>query len=624
MRFREKMRALAKKILKRVGTLFVHARASKVGRKYQPRKKPIRAKPVMLCTNAAYYPWRGGSEYVLQTIAEYMTRFFEVYVACPKIGRSFKEHNGVKIYEVNDTASFQEFVWDLQPDILFCNMVYNPINTENLDLYEHLDCFKIMNPVGGPYKLDEKWMASVLRRVGKIFDIYIHVDHNSTDYQRDTSYIPPEKIRIIPQGVHPEEFEDLPDKDTLRSKYGIKEQHYFMCGQTFWKWKNQVGLVQLFRDFPRSDVGLVLAGHSSFGDGSLDSVMKAAKTDPRVHFLPDLPRKDFLGLVKHSIAHVSRSKVEGPQPNIMLECGFMEVPYLTTSAGNRWTYPHVVVADPPEAFVDVMKNLSINTELCRKLGQAGHRYLMKIGASWGQVLRTYQELFLGERSLKDPRWQAAQKAEQTHWRSLWNGPEDALCIELRKKELTKQSFIVKHMEAALGVSLDALPTGSRVLDVGCGPFSYLSRMRFAGLKEGVDPLIFPDWVYEQYRENGFHVHIVPFENFNVCGVYDIILFYDALQHFGDLEVVARKCCKLLASDGAIYLSEYLNVPCDSAHIQFLTRNVLDGLFSRCGFCVLSNVVSVRLPSLVETGGDKPIDLYAAKATKERGDLLRGG
>ncbi|MEW6455190.1 MAG: methyltransferase domain-containing protein [Acidobacteriota bacterium] len=551
----------------------------------------------------------------MQTIAEHMAQFCDVYVACPKIGRTFKEHNGVKIYEVDNQKSFRNFVRDLNPDIFFCNMIYNPINYQNLDLYASLDCLKVMNPVGGPYQLDEKWMASVLQKVGQIFDYYIHVDYTSSDYQRDTRYIPQHKIRIIPQGVHAEEFNDLPDKNILRHKYGISEQDYFICGQNFWEWKNHVELAELFRDFPRSDIGLVLAGHKDTGDGSLIKIIKAAERDPRIHILLDLPRKDFLGLVKHGIAHCSRSRVEGPQPNIMLECGFMEVPYLTTLAGNRWAYPHIVVADSSQDFVDRMEHLSRDAGLRQDLGEAGHRFVLKIGATWPQVLKAYQKLFFDEYATRDPRWEAAQEAERVCWCSLWNGPEDAPCTRLVESEVAKQTFILRQLETTLGVLLDSFPAGSRVLDVGCGPVSYLSRLEFNGLKEGVDPLVYPIWVYERYRNHGFHVHVVPFERFTPCGTYDVILFYNALPHFCDLDLVARKCYEILAEDGAVYLSEYLHIPCDSAHIQFLTRDLLDGLFNRHGFQVVSSVVSARLPNLVEMGGGRPCDLYVAKIMK---------
>lgn len=217
----------------------------------------------------------------------------------------------------------------------------------------------------------------------------------------------------------------------------------------------------------------------------------------------------------------------------------------------------------------------------------------------------------------DPQWEAAQKAEKDCWQDLWRGLEDNKCLTLVESEITKQTFILKEMETALDISLNSFPAGSRVLDVGCGPVSYLSRMKFEGVKEGVDPLPYPDWVYEQYKKSGFHVNIVPFEEFNTENKYDIILFYNALQHFRDLEMVAFKCFQILADKGVIYLSEYLHIPCDDAHIQFLTKNLLNDIFSRCGFQVVSYVISARLPGLVEMGGGRPVDLYVAKLTKAK-------
>jgi glycosyltransferase involved in cell wall biosynthesis len=124
------------------------------------RRVGHRSRPVMLCTNSGYYPWQGGAEYVVQKIAEHMTAFCDVYVAVPaNIRRPFNEHNGVTIFEAPDLDSFRRFVRRLCPDVLFCNMIYNHINYANLKFYATLNALKVMNPIGGAYRLDEKWMA---------------------------------------------------------------------------------------------------------------------------------------------------------------------------------------------------------------------------------------------------------------------------------------------------------------------------------------------------------------------------------------------------------------------------------------------------------------------------------
>lgn len=586
-------------------------------------RRPDRPRPIMLCTNAAYYPWKGGSEYVLQTIAEYMTKFYDVYVACPKIGRSFNKYNGVKIFEVSSPQIFQQFVWDLQPDVLFCNMIYSPLNIRNLNFYSTLNCFKVMNPVGGTYKLNENYLKTILQKVGKIFDIYIHVDFTSTDYLRDTKYIPMRKICIIPQGVHLKELKNLPDKNMLLSKYKVDEEDYFICCQNYWQWKNHIELIKIFNKLSEQRLGLILGGFSSFGDGTLEKVKKLIQDNRHIHMLLDLPHEDVMGLMKYSIAHCSRTKVEGPQPNIMLECGFMEVPYLTTSAGQRWVspqYPHVMVADSEKDFINMMKTLTANSELRRKIGKDGHNYLIKIGATWPEVLQSYEQLFSQEKiktrssriSILD---QGKQRENRDRWHSLNKGPTNKSCRDRLKSEIIKQDLVRTRIENLFNTSLCTFPPNYRILDVGCGPISYLSRISFNGLKEGVDPFIYPNWVYERYIQKDFHVHVVSFENFVICGSYDVILFYNIPTNIENLERLIANCSKLLASDGITYFVDRLIGTPGSPLRQFENKTYFDDAFKRYGFNITSHVVWLQLPKILSSMGASPIPLYIAKITK---------
>ncbi len=212
------------------------------------------------------------------------------------------------------------------------------------------------------------------------------------------------------------------------------------------------------------------------------------------------------------------------------------------------------------------------------------------------------------------KWQAAQIAERDYWFSF--GVDDPVDSQRRQilisSETQKADFIFNEMLAHFGI--DAAKDWSKlsILDVGCGPTSLVARSKLGKTRVGVDPLKYPDWVYDSYKTNNFKVYLQPFEEFQTTKKYDIIIFYNALQHFADLKSVAQKCYQHLARSGAVYLSEYLEVPTNEAHIQFLEAPKLDRLFKAAGFKVQSVKKLVRLPGLVERPNGQPIELYIAR------------
>lgn len=209
-------------------------------------------------------------------------------------------------------------------------------------------------------------------------------------------------------------------------------------------------------------------------------------------------------------------------------------------------------------------------------------------------------------------WQRAQEAEQGHWADLWQAENSDQRNALVAGETIKGEYIFQQMLDRFRLNPDQDWRACRVLDVGCGPISLVARHGYGRSRAGVDPLNYPNWVYRDYEQQNFTVYKVPFEEFRNRTKYDVVIFYNALQHFADLEAVAQQCKKVLAKNGHVYLSEYLEVPTNEAHIQFLQADKLDELFGRHGFTVDATVLPVRLPGYVERPGGLPIDLYVAR------------
>jgi len=211
-------------------------------------------------------------------------------------------------------------------------------------------------------------------------------------------------------------------------------------------------------------------------------------------------------------------------------------------------------------------------------------------------------------------WEHAQQAEKDYWYSSGiNEPADSARRQwLVDSESQKADFIFHQMTAHFGVDPAKDWSKLNVLDVGCGPASLVARAELGKTRAGVDPLDYPKWVYEEYKKHNFKVFLQPFEELKTTKKYDVIIFYNALQHFAHLGEVARKCQTVLAKNGTVFLSEYLEVPTNDAHIHYLETPKLDGLFEGAGFEVESATKPVRLPGLVELPGGQPIGLYIAR------------
>ncbi len=207
-----------------------------------------------------------------------------------------------------------------------------------------------------------------------------------------------------------------------------------------------------------------------------------------------------------------------------------------------------------------------------------------------------------------------RRLKKGHWAYLWQDTESIERTSLINNEVIKGEFIFQELIDKFSIKPSKQWKTFRILDVGCGPISLVARNELGKIREGIDPLKYPNWVYDAYDKKKFKVHLELFEEFVNKNKYDVIIFYNALQHFADLKAVAKKCKQILANDGDILLSEYLRVPTNDAHIQFLEPDKLDKIFLDQGLKVESYTHSVRLPGYVERPDGSSIDLYLAKVS----------
>lgn len=134
----------------------------------------------------------------------------------------------------------------------------------------------------------------------------------------------------------------------------------------------------------------------------------------------------------------------------------------------------------------------------------------------------------------------------------------------------------------------------RLLDVGCSVGVFLELCRDAGWEaEGIEA---SEWSAAQARSRGLKVHNEPFEQATLAtAAYDVICFWDVLEHVPSPRAALEKAHRLL-KEGGVLLVSTPNIRSVSAlalrrrwwfierdHIYYYTPATLDDQLRRSGF-----------------------------------------
>jgi SAM-dependent methyltransferase len=144
----------------------------------------------------------------------------------------------------------------------------------------------------------------------------------------------------------------------------------------------------------------------------------------------------------------------------------------------------------------------------------------------------------------------------------------------------------------------AIPSGARVLDVGCGNGVFLSAITAEGYRaSGVDV---SEASAQLCRERGLDARAGDFLTMPLDGPYDAVTFWDVVEHLREPEAFLRRAREVLAPGGALVLKipgfergvfypikvwprlagAMLGAP---GHIQYFNRRSLEALLARTGF-----------------------------------------
>lgn len=146
---------------------------------------------------------------------------------------------------------------------------------------------------------------------------------------------------------------------------------------------------------------------------------------------------------------------------------------------------------------------------------------------------------------------------------FWSTYASHLC------EADKQTFCAQL------IGIDFTPfvhdlQGKSILEVGAGPVGLTLRC-VNGRRKVIEPLQYPDWVWDRYEYFGVEYERVYAEDMNETG-WDEVWVINVLQHVDDLNSVLQK---IRQSAEVIRIFEWLDIPADDVHKFSLRKDYLD-------------------------------------------------
>jgi hypothetical protein len=125
--------------------------------------------------------------------------------------------------------------------------------------------------------------------------------------------------------------------------------------------------------------------------------------------------------------------------------------------------------------------------------------------------------------------------------------------------------------------------GKNILEIGAGPVG-LSLRCYNGRRKVIEPLSYPQWVWDRYHYFGVETEQVGAEYMQESG-WDEVWVLNTLQHVDDLQKTINNIKK---SAKVLRIFDWLNIPADEGHPNVLTKEILDDSFGINGGTTLIN------------------------------------
>ncbi len=348
---------------------------------------PQRKHKLLLATNPAYWPSVGGSERVLESILLGVRKSFKDIVVFTDSTDKELVHNSIRIMPYSSEA-LQDFARKHTPDVYFPNMIHSRITFKNIEAVSAFSKKTVVNIIGG-YAPDSPLEPRIkhLKKLEDFADAAIHVDALSTEYLIDRTINPRVKYRFISQGL------DFKELLPFRKYVGKSEKPYFLYAHNLWSWKKpDVFIKEIAAKLPHMNFKIL--ANDKTGD-FIEQTVELAKEHPNIEVLLGLNRKDFLKTLAEASGVVSTSSIEGAQPNILLELGFLGVPYFSLCPGQNYGhYPHVEMFYSLEEMRARLTSLntSVFTEKANELKLATE-FFSSSRFDWQEIIEEYRKLF---------------------------------------------------------------------------------------------------------------------------------------------------------------------------------------------------------------------------------------
>jgi len=245
--------------------------------------------------------------------------------------------------------------------------------------------------LGPAYKLS-RWME----RTGVLAsDRVIAVSKGMKDDILKCYTIPEDRIRVIHNGIDPDEYKPTPGNDARR-RYGIGDDYVLFVGRMS-RQKGIVHLLDAVAHLPE-DTQVVLCAGAPDTEEIEREVVERAEGKRNVVLIREMVPKDRLIELYTNARVFCCPSVYEPFGIINLEAMACETPVVASAVGG---IPEVVVdgetgflvrPGDPEALAKAINTLLANPELARSFGKAGRRRV-EAQFSWDSIARQTRDLY---------------------------------------------------------------------------------------------------------------------------------------------------------------------------------------------------------------------------------------